>query len=65
MDANIAKALNDKLYDKRKSGALEYVFLSLPRTVVVRRSPTGRPRSIILSSSFRLSLNPMVSFGLE
>jgi len=24
MDANIQKALNDKLYDKRKGGALEY-----------------------------------------
>lgn len=25
MDANIQRALNDKLYDKRKVGALEYV----------------------------------------
>ena len=25
MDPNVQKALNDKLYDKRKSGALEYV----------------------------------------
>jgi hypothetical protein len=25
MDPNIQKALTDKLYDKRKSGALEYV----------------------------------------
>lgn len=25
MDANIQRALNDKLYDKRKIGALEYV----------------------------------------
>jgi hypothetical protein len=27
MDANIQRALNDKLYDKRKIGALEYVSL--------------------------------------
>jgi hypothetical protein len=26
MDPNVHKALADKLYDKRKSGALEYVF---------------------------------------
>lgn len=26
MDQNIQRALNDKLYDKRKVGALEYVF---------------------------------------
>lgn len=26
MEINIQKALNDKLYDKRKAGALEYVF---------------------------------------
>lgn len=25
MDTNIQRALNDKLYDKRKTGALEYV----------------------------------------
>jgi hypothetical protein len=25
MDSNIQRALNDKLYDKRKTGALEYV----------------------------------------
>ena len=30
MDANIQKALNDKFYDKRKSGALEY---DLPQPV--------------------------------
>lgn len=31
MDTNIQRALNDKLYDKRKVGALEYVsFFSLP-----------------------------------
>lgn len=38
MDANIQRALNDKLYDKRKVGALEYAkssnqtgfFFSLP-----------------------------------
>jgi hypothetical protein len=27
MDPNIQKALTDKLYDKRKSGALEYVTI--------------------------------------
>jgi hypothetical protein len=27
MDIHIQRALNDKLYDKRKVGALEYVFL--------------------------------------
>lgn len=27
MDANIQRSLNDKLYDKRKVGALEYVLL--------------------------------------
>lgn len=26
MDPSIQRALNDKLYDKRKVGALEYVF---------------------------------------
>lgn len=26
MDPNIQRALNDKLYDKRKVGALEYVL---------------------------------------
>lgn len=26
MDTNIQRALNDKLYDKRKVGALEYVY---------------------------------------
>jgi hypothetical protein len=26
MDTNIQRALNDKLYDKRKTGALEYVL---------------------------------------
>lgn len=30
MDANIQRALNDKLYDKRKIGALEYVSLPKP-----------------------------------
>jgi hypothetical protein len=30
MDANIQRALNDKLYDKRKIGALEYVPLLIP-----------------------------------
>lgn len=29
MDASIQRALNDKLYDKRKVGALEYVSHSL------------------------------------
>lgn len=29
MDANIQRALNDKLYDKRKIGALEYVSLPI------------------------------------
>jgi hypothetical protein len=28
MDSNIQRALNDKLYDKRKTGALEYVMFS-------------------------------------
>ena len=26
MDATVQRLLNDKLYDKRKQGALEYVF---------------------------------------
>jgi hypothetical protein len=29
MDPHIARLLNDKLYDKRKTGALEYVYVSL------------------------------------
>ena len=29
MDAAVQRALNDKLYDKRKVGALEWVTLSL------------------------------------
>lgn len=33
MDASIQRALNDKLYDKRKVGALEYVVISAPVTV--------------------------------
>lgn len=35
MDANVQKALNDKLYDKRKSGALEYVNHQRPSTTWV------------------------------
>lgn len=31
MDTAVAKSLQDKLYDKRKAGALEYV-VSLPST---------------------------------
>lgn len=30
MDANIQRALNDRLYDKRKIGALEYVLPLTP-----------------------------------
>ena len=47
MDTNIQRALNDKLYDKRKVGALEYVFVPLPVAlchlhclVIVLVSPT-------------------------
>lgn len=29
MDAHIARLLNDKLYEKRKTGALEYVSISI------------------------------------
>ena len=29
MDPNVQRLLNDRLYDKRKQGALEYVWLPL------------------------------------
>lgn len=31
MDTHVSKALQDKLYDKRKAGALEYVLFSVRR----------------------------------
>lgn len=42
MDANIQRSLNDKLYDKRKVGALEYV---LPSFAVHSRPVPLRPAS--------------------
>jgi hypothetical protein len=47
MDANIQRALNDKLYDKRKIGALEYVSLSITNL-------HNTPRSFIDSSLLSL-----------
>lgn len=38
MDTSIQRALNDKLYDKRKTGALEYVGA---RSLHPRRSVLG------------------------
>jgi hypothetical protein len=34
MDPNVHKALADKLYDKRKSGALEYVVFCINRLII-------------------------------
>jgi hypothetical protein len=36
MDINVQRALNDKLYDKRKVGALEYVLFFLLQYTVVQ-----------------------------
>jgi hypothetical protein len=43
MDSSVHRALNDKLYDKRKLGALEYVYIDLVRRtypVTMRLSST-------------------------
>ena len=50
MDANVQKALNDKLYDKRKSGALEYVPRHIPPPI---RHPETLP--LILHEYFKLT----------
>lgn len=39
MDSNIQRALNDKLYDKRKVGALEYVVPTSEQTSLVFEHP--------------------------
>jgi hypothetical protein len=44
MDPNIQRHLNDKLYDKRKVGALEYVhFLVHPISLTESNPLGGRP----------------------
>lgn len=45
MDHSIQRLLNDKLYDKRKQGALEYVVMELPEschaTLLTRDTASG------------------------
>ena len=40
MDPFISRQLNDKLYDKRKSGAFEYAVASLPSLLL--QQPPGK-----------------------
>ncbi len=49
MDPAVQRALNDKLYDKRKVGALEWVILSLP---------FPRPPPPLITSSPHATVDP-------
>lgn len=46
MDPAVQRLLNDKLYDKRKQGALEFVISQLPLDVtLLTSSQPGKDRS--------------------
>jgi len=57
MDPAVQRALNDKLYDKRKVGALEWVTLSL-LPFSLTHPPISHPRHMPQSTPVALSNSP-------
>lgn len=56
MDHSIQRLLNDKLYDKRKQGALEYVVMELPESchaTLLTRDTAFRLEKIVRDAVFR------------